>query len=252
MSEVRRAWLISASGILAVAALVVLVSGALMARNGGALLPFRWIDVTRLDSGVPHVSAEQIRAVAAPAAAGGFFATRPEEVRERVLALPWVAEVEVRKHWPDVLEVRYSERELLGQRGDEELVDSRGAVFRARGAGETRGLPLLDASDAQMPELARRYRTAQADIEAQGRRIVAASMSRRGALEYRLDNGLVIRLGSRDVDQRWRRFVDSLPRLATLDPRPIAVADLRYTHGFAIAYADAVPPLDPNRPAPSP
>ncbi len=252
MSEVRRAWLMSASGILAVAALVVLASGAIMARNGGALLPFQWIDVTREGGAFQRVSAEQIRAAAAPAATAGFFATRPEEVRERVLALPWVAEVEVRKHWPDVLEVRFSERELLGQRGEEELVDVTGAVFPARGAGETRGLPLLDAPDERMPELARRYQRAQGDVEAHGRRIVAASMSPRGALEYRLDDGLVIRLGSRDIDLRWRRFVDSLPRLPTFDPRPVAVADLRYTHGFALAYGEAVPPLNPDSPPPSP
>jgi cell division protein FtsQ len=252
MSEIRRAWLMSASGILAVAALVVLASGAIMARNGGALLPFQWIDVTRLDGAFQRVSAEQIRAAAAPAATGGFFATRPEEVRERVLALPWVAEVEVRKHWPDVLEVRFSERELLGQRGEEELVDVTGAVFPARGAGETRGLPLLDAPDERMAELARCYQRAQADIEAHGRRIVAARMSRRGALEYQLDNGLVIRLGSRDIELRWRRFLDSLARLNRFDPRPVAVADLRYTHGFALAYGEAVPPLNPDSPPPSP
>ena len=46
MSAQRRNWVTSASALLAVAAVLVLVAGAYMARNGGTLLPFRWVDAS--------------------------------------------------------------------------------------------------------------------------------------------------------------------------------------------------------------
>ncbi len=235
MSQDRRQWLLSASAALAVLALIVLGSGVMLARNGGSLLPFRWVDVSGPFS---RVSAEQIRAAIAPQVSGGFFFTRLADVRDRVLTLPWVATAEVRKHWPDSLEIHVQERQVLGHVGDDRLVDVTGAIFMARGAGETRGLPRLDAEPAQMPQLATRYRQAQLDVEGLGRQIVGARLNPRGALEFHLNDGLTVQVGSRDQDLRWRRFIDGLPRLAQLDPRPIVWADLRYTHGFAVRYAD--------------
>lgn len=237
-SIVRRSWVMSASAILAVLALLVLAAGAIMARNGGAMLPFRWVDVS---GPFGRVSAEQIRAAVAPATSGGFFTTDIAEVRARVMALPWVADAEVRKHWPDTLEVRVTERQVLGHQGESQLIDVTGAVFQARGAGETRGLPHLEANPEQMVALAEHYRRAQHDLEGMGRSITGARLSPRGALEFQLSDGLTVQLGSRDLSERWRRFVLSLPSLTTLDRRPIALADLRYTHGFAIRYAEPQP-----------
>lgn len=238
MSATPRNWVTSASALLAVTAVLVLVAGAYMARNGGALLPFRWVDVS---GPFERVSAEQIRAAVAQEAARGFFFVDLAMVRESALGLPWVAEAEVRKVWPDTLEVRVRERQVLGRLGMDRLVDVRGDVFQARGIGETRGLPLLDASVEQMPQLAEYYRQASRDTEQSGRQITTARLSPRGALELQLDDGLRVHLGSHEQSARWQRFIASLPRLAALDSRPIAQVDLRYTHGYAVRYADAQP-----------
>lgn len=240
---IRRTLVASLSALLAVTALVVLVAGAFMAHNGGALLPLRWVDVS---GPFARVSAEQIRAAVGPAAARGFLGVDLAEVRAAALSLPWVAEAEVRKVWPDTLEISVREREVLGRLGSDRLVDVSGNVFQARGAGDTRGLPLLAADPAQMPQLAEYYRTAQRDIEALGRQIAEARLSPRGALELQLGDGLTVQLGSRDQLPRWRRFIASLPRLAALDPRPIAAVDLRYTYGYAVRYADPQAPANPS------
>lgn len=236
----RRTFVASVSAVLAVVAVGVLVAGAYMAHNGGALLPFRWVDVS---GPFARVSAEQIRAAVGPAASRGFFGVDLTEVRSSALSLPWVATVEVRKVWPDTLEISVSEREVLGRKGVDQLVDVAGNVFQARGAGETRGLPLLDAAPAQMAQLADYYRLAQVDVEPLGRQITAARLSPRGALELQLNDGLEVHLGSREQMPRWRRFISSLPRLAALDPRPIAAVDLRYTHGYAVRYVEAEIPV---------
>jgi len=242
----RRTFVTSLSALLAVAALGVLAAGAFMAHTGGALLPFRWVDVS---GSFARVSAEQIRAAVGPAATRGFFGVDLGEVRASALALPWVAEAEVRKVWPDTLEVRIRERQVLGRLGVDRLVDVAGNIFQARGAGEARGLPLLDAEPAQMPQLAEYYQQAQRGVDSIGRQISAARISPRGALQLQLNDGLEVQLGSREQMLRWQRFVGSLPRMAALDPRPIAAVDLRYTHGYAVRYVEpAAPDAVPDKP----
>lgn len=236
----RRTFVASMSAVLAVVAVGVLIAGAYMAHNGGALLPFRWVDVS---GPFARVSAEQIRAAVGPAASRGFFGVDLAEVRTDALSLPWVATAEVRKIWPDTLEISVTEREVVGRKGVDQLVDVAGNVFQARGAGDTRGLPLLDAEPAQMALLTDFYRLAQNDVEPLGRQITVVRMSPRGALELQLNDGLEVHLGSREQLPRWRRFIGSLPRLSALDPRPIAAVDLRYTHGYAVRYVEAEVPV---------
>lgn len=234
----RRTLVHSISALVAVVAVLVIVAGAFLARSGGGLLPFHWVD----SRGVfEHVNEQQIVAAVAPAAARGYLLVDLAEVRAAARALPWVAEAEVRKIWPDILEVSVRERVVLGRRGSEWLVDVDGQVFPARGAGDTRGLPLLDAEPAHMPRLVKYYRAAQRDIEALGRHIRVARLSARGALVIQLDDGLSVQLGSRQQMRRWRRFIASLAELGKLDPRPIAAVDLRYTHGYAVRYAEPEP-----------
>lgn len=236
MSSMRRNFVTSVSALLAVAAVLVMLAGAYMARSGGALLPFRWVEVS---GRFERVGPEQIRAAVAAEAARGFFFVDLAAVRGSALGLPWVAEAEVRKVWPDTLEISVRERQVLGRLGEDRLVDINGNVFNARGIGETRGLPLLDASIDQMPQLAAYYRKSSKDVERAGRQIVRAHLSPRGALELELDDGLQVHLGSHDQNARWQRLLASLSRLKALDPRPIAQVDLRYTNGYAVRYADA-------------
>ena len=53
-----------------------------------------------------RVDEAQLRATVLPYVQRGFFAVQPDKIQAAVTALPWVERAEVRKHWPDVLEVR--------------------------------------------------------------------------------------------------------------------------------------------------
>ncbi len=79
-------------------------------------------------------------------------------IRARLIALPWVKDAEVRRRWPDRLDVRLVERRpaaLWQHRGRVVLIDSEGVALPAADLKPFAALPLLVGADApgQAPQL---------------------------------------------------------------------------------------------------
>ncbi len=67
-------------------------------------------------------------------------------VRRRLIALDWVRDAEVRRRWPDRVEVRIVERQpaaLWQHRGTLRLIDAEGVILPAGDLADFAGLPLL-------------------------------------------------------------------------------------------------------------
>jgi cell division protein FtsQ len=69
-----------------------------------------------------------------------------------------------------------------------------------------------------------------------GVRMVALRLDARGAWEIDLDNGVRVRLGRRQVDERFERFVAAALRLVVQRSAEVAYVDMRYTNGFSIGW----------------
>ena len=73
-------------------------------------------------------------------------------MRERLIALPWVRDANVRRRWPDRLEVRIIERKpaaLWQHQGRLRLVDAEGVLLPATDLSDFAHLPLLVGADAR-------------------------------------------------------------------------------------------------------
>ena len=67
-------------------------------------------------------------------------------------------------------------------------------------------------------------------------RITALQLDARGAWRIDLDNGVQVRLGRRQVDERFERFVVAALRLVAQRATDIDYVDMRYTNGFAVGW----------------
>jgi cell division protein FtsQ len=61
-------------------------------------------------------------------------------------------------------------------------------------------------------------------------------LDERGAWEMDLADGITVRLGSRQVDERFERFMATAMKLITQRADDIAYVDMRYGNGFAIGW----------------
>ena len=164
---------------------------------------------------------------------GNFFAASLADVRAALEQLPWVRRVEVRRVWPDRLEVALEEHVALARWGDDALVNTHGERFFGR---SDQALPLLLAPPGTEQEVAWRYERFAGLVAPLGTTLERVVLTPRFAWQLRLGNGLQLMLG-RDGDTaegRLARFVqvygDTLGRIAQHHD----YVDLRYPNGFAL------------------
>ena len=222
--------------VLAVALVALPVVALVNGWVGGERWPLRTL---RLSGGLQQVDRAQVRAVVLPHAQRGFFAVRLDEIQQAVSQLPWVEPVQVRKQWPDVLEVRIDEHRPVAHWGEDQLLSEAGRVFPAAGLRMPPGLPQLDGPESRAREVMALYEDARARLPG----VRGVSLDRRGSWSIALGNGTRVVLGRNDPAARLARFAPLLPRLAAQRPRQLLVrADLRYTNGFSLTWADLPEP----------
>jgi cell division protein FtsQ len=81
-----------------------------------------------------------------------------------------------------------------------------------------------------------RYLAVQGRIVESGLRLTALRLDPRGSWELQLDNGVTVRIGRKQVDERFARFLAVALRMVCQRAADIAYVDMRYTNGFAVGW----------------
>lgn len=192
-----------------------------------------------------QVTEEQLEYAARLAVQGNFFTVDLAAVKATFEKLPWVRKAEVRRRWPDALELRLQEHEAVAywtvsDSGEARLVNRQGEVFVAASNGD---MPQFDGPQGSSQWLLARHHEFSSMLEPLGVRLVGLALSAREAWQLQLDNGMTIVLGrERDkspLAERLQRFIAVWPRVQQEIDIDIRLADLRYPGGFALTPADA-------------
>lgn len=202
-----------------------------------------------------RVDTARLRATLLPYAQRGFFAVDLEAAQAAVAKLPWVEHAEVRKRWPDVLEVLVTEHRPFARWGSDRLLSEQGRLFAAKNVDVPAGLPQLGGPTARVGDVVALYNDATALFAPTGMPVRAVELDPRGSWTLALDNGTQIVVGRTEARARLGRFVRLMPQLIAQPTQRLARADLRYTNGFALTWqpvpADELPetPATPTRPS---
>ncbi|MEZ5484178.1 MAG: cell division protein FtsQ/DivIB [Lysobacteraceae bacterium] len=220
---------------------VLLVMAPVVGLLNGWFAADRWpLKKLRISGEFSQVSDQALRDAVKEDADIGFFAVDLDRLRERVEALPWVARAEVRKQWPDTLMIRVFERKAVARWGDDRLLSADGEIFVAPQTALSADLPLLDGPESRIDDVVELYRRAGQLMAPSGQQVVGVSLDARASWRLRLAGGGNVIIGRGDNqqrDQRLRRFARAVPALVANESRRLARADLRYSTGFAIHWA---------------
>lgn len=216
------------SDLLLTAALLLVLYGAVRFAIHQPVFALREIRVIGAPGLVTH---EQVETIARRDFRGTFFTLDIVRLRNSFEKLPWVRKAEVRRQWPDRVDVVFEEHQPLARWGADALVNRQGEVFRA--AYEP-VLPKFSGPEGTSREVAVQFDAFRRAFSAIGREPVEVHLSPRRAWQVRLDNGLALELGRDQLEARLARFLSIYPQtIAPLGRRADGV-DMRYSNGFAM------------------
>jgi cell division protein FtsQ len=214
----RRPMLTITGSLIVLVVAVALFAGGRIARSFAAIdaASAAAIDSAGFSIAQVHLAGNNRTPVESIVAALGFkpgepiFAADIQQARARLKLLPWVADADVRRRYPDDISVRIMEKLpfALWQAGDGKLwiVERDGGLITTDGIEAFKGLPLLagagGSSAADIVDAVQQHRAVSARVRAYSR------VSER-RWDLILDDGVVVKL----PETNWQREIDVLERL---------------------------------------
>jgi cell division protein FtsQ len=132
--------------------------------------------------------------------------------------------------------VRVTEQQAVARWNDTDLVNARGDRFANSAHFVPPELPQLSGPNGSAAEVVTRFLGLQGRVVEAGLRLVALRLDARGAWDLQLDNGVVVRIGRKQVEERWARFLAVALRMISQRAADITYVDMRYSNGFAIGW----------------
>jgi cell division protein FtsQ len=217
-----------------VGALAIAVFGAFMLLRIALDRPVRGVAISGRFQRVQPLDVE--KAVRDALHGHGMVAVNLDRIAGAVEAIPWVDRASVARSWPDGLRVQVVEQKPVARWGENGLVNMRGELFIRDAQHVPQELPELVGPPGFEADMTVRCLAAQTRLEQNGMRLARLSLDERGAWDLTLDNGIALRFGREDFDQRFDRFLSAAVRIVAARATDIAYVDMRYANGFAIGW----------------
>ena len=237
-----RQWRVPTIPVARITQAVIAVAAVVLSYHFSSVLLDKPIDAITVEGPFQRVSALQIEEAIADELNYGFLSADLNAIRERVVALPWIDQAMVARRWPATLEIAVTEQVPAACWGENGLLNTRGELFVTNARHIPAELPRLSGPEDRSAEVAQRYLKIREQLIPMGLDLRRVHLDARGAWELTLQNGVEIRLGRRDVDERTGLFIDVVANIVASREAEIEFVDMRYSNGFSIGWrGDASP-----------
>jgi cell division protein FtsQ len=201
------------------------------------LMPISTLTTTGTSARIPL---PMVNAALKPYVAQGFLWVNPKQVRHTLDTLPWVANAEVRRVWPDRLQIDIKPEvpvaRWLGGAG--QMVNAQGQVFSVPPGQVPGNLANLEGPADSGARLIAQMAKFNQILTPLGVKVLDLQENQRGGWRCILSNKVRLLLGSENILPaltRWVAIVSQVKEYLV----PGATMDLRYTNGFAVAMPTA-------------
>ncbi|ANJ67945.1 hypothetical protein A9404_11665 [Halothiobacillus diazotrophicus] len=187
-----------------------------------------------------EVSADWVRSELKPLIGQDIWQVNLPAARAQLLRNTWLTDARIRRTWPNALVVSVSIHHPIARWQSDQLLDSDGNVFRPtdRVPDSLARLPLLSGPEGQQWALWERYLSIKPALQSVGLDTMGLVEDSRGSLDVMVQDGVRIRLGVQQVEQRLQRLLDVYGKTVAGKLNQIVAIDLRYSNGFSVQWRD--------------
>jgi cell division protein FtsQ len=194
------------------------------------------IHTVKIEATYEHVTREALESILSPHLKESFFSISTRQLETELLALDWTQTVQVRRVWPDSLEVLLVEKKPIAV-WNTAFLSSDGALFeQGKISHDMFDGPYLYGPAIQQQEVLQTYEKLSKLLAMYGLSAASLRLRENQAWELILTNGVKLRLGKRDLEQRLRRFCRAYPAVFGDKPELLSCVDLRYARGMAVQW----------------
>lgn len=222
-------------------ALLVAVTGTAVAKQhwneiktyAKDLMPVRHV---RIEGRFRYLERGEVRQVLLPVVKTDFFSADVQAIYRTTTTIPWVETAEVKRVWPDAIDIRIEEQTPVVRWGDKSLLNERGEPFSPAMTEELLRLPLIVGPKGYERRLLEIMLGLQQELAEQSLALTAFNVSERRSWKLLLDNGMEVELGRQKPLKNFQRLLKVLPVLGQEKIAAIARVDMRYPNGFAVVW----------------
>ena len=186
--------------------------------------------------GVSRVDKDEMEALVKPLVNRGFFTVNVEYVRDRLLQMPWVANTSVRRDWPDRLEIIVVEKSPVARWNEKSLLSETGELFSPKEETYPAGLVTFTGPEGKQIVMLEYYNEINRLLMPLHARIASLELTPYLTWKVKLDNGIALQVGNKDVLTRLGQFVKVYPKIIGDRWADVDYVDLRYPNGVAVRW----------------
>ncbi len=165
-----------------------------------------------------------------------FFTLDVEQVSALLQEYPWIKNVTARKVYPNVLMLVIEEHQPWLNLNNEQLISHEGVIFQPANIERFDTLPLLTGKFGEISDLLSMYHFFSQQMPVNEFRIVQLDFSAHRGWLMKLENGIQLYLGKKDLSERLERFLAVVNELPKTPNKMLSYIDLRYQSGVAVGW----------------
>lgn len=194
------------------------------------------IETVKITGHFQHISREDVEKRIAPHTNTSFYRFSVNQIKDELLALPWVERVVVTRVWPSTIDVKLTEHKAIATWNRMGLIDTRGQLFLPSKESFPVGLPHLMGPAGQQKRVLDQYGKFEQRLKPLGLNIAQIEWDSRGAWTLVLNKDVKIIIGREKVDAKLERFVQVYPKIRASRSGDPAQVDLRYNNGLSVKW----------------
>jgi cell division protein FtsQ len=200
------------------------------------------ISTFKVEASYQHITRNCLEKILEKYAHKGFFSISVRDLHSELSALEWADKIKVERIWPDTLKIKVVEKRPMAI-WNRVLMTEDGLLFDLspvewQKEANVEHLPELNGPKDQQLEVLQMFRKLSKLSESYGLHTNSLALRDNQAWELGLGNGVLLRLGKRDIESRLQRFCMAYSAIFGDKFDRLAVVDLRYTHGMAAKWRE--------------
>lgn len=187
-------------------------------------------------AGVQRSNTQEIQHLLMPLVKKSFFTVEVLTIKEQLMQLPWIADVIVRRVWPNQISIHVVERTPIARWNDSSLLSTNGELFQPEASSYPVKLPQFIGPEGEQIYMLQSYSKMNNLLAPLHFKIARLELTPTQSWSITFENGMKLNVGYKDILTRLDHFVKVYPKIVRDRASDVDYIDLRYSNGLAVRW----------------